>query len=499
MHSAVEHYEARPAAAMFSVMLFMGLGMVAPYAYMSVPVDREVDLDPEPIPITSLAWADAAPMAYPRSSPQVVGLPDGDILVIGGLSTDGPTRTTEVYDPESDSWTAGPSMNVARVGHTATLLGDGTVLVTGGETGAGTASSAEIIDLSAGTSLLVGDMSFARQGHAAILLSTGKVLVTGGTDWFNGIWEYAEAYVPSSHSFEPAGTMARERLFLTLQPLPDGRVLAIGGDAEGTSETYDPDRNSWGSLAEMASARYYAASVALEDGRVLCAGGVSDDDVLSSAEVYSPDEDAWSAADGMSVPRASFGLAVIPGGMIVATGSWSALGASNATEGACPCDLAWSALDPMAHARGRHGTAVTSNGTVLAIGGWDGSSILSSVEMLVGAQAEPEPEPGPDTCEPMDIYPLVDGRRGRAPRVLRERPDREAVRRAGGVRVRERGPVPERARRVLQAGARGLSERAPGRRGRGHVVRGVRRGRRVPRGRAPATCNIEVRARALTR
>ncbi|MGD9962596.1 MAG: Kelch repeat-containing protein [Thermoplasmata archaeon] len=394
---------ARPAAAIFSIALFMGLGWAAPYAYTDAPIDREVDLGPAPV--LSLAWFDAAPMAYPRSSPQVVELPDGDILVIGGLSADGPTSTTEVYDPESDSWAMGPRMSVARVGHTATLLEDGTVLVTGGETGSGTASSAEVIDLSLGACVLVGGMSFARQGHAAVPLTDGRVLVTGGTDWFNGVWGYAEAYVPSSHSFEPAGTMARERVFLTLQPLPDGRVLAIGGDEEGTSETFDPGTNTWGSLAQMTSARYNAASVALGDGRVLSAGGVSADTVLSSAEVYSPEEDSWVAVEGMSSQRASFGLAVIPGGMIVATGSWSELGASSAAEGACPCDLAWRGIDPMESARGRHGTAVTSNGTVLAIGGWDGSSALSSVERLVEVQAVPEPEPG--MCEPMDLYPLV--------------------------------------------------------------------------------------------
>jgi hypothetical protein len=196
--------------------------------------------------------------------------------------------------------------------------------------------------------------------------------------------------------------MACERLFFSLQPLPGGRVLAIGGDPEGTSEAYDPGSGSWGSLADMTAVRYNAASVALEDGRVLSAGGVSDDSVLSSAEVYSPEDDTWAAVEGMSTPRASFGLASVPGGRVVATGSWSTLGASNTTE--CLCDSSWRAGDQMARARGMHGTAMTENGTVLAIGGWDGSKALSSVEMFVEVQTE---EPDPGLCEPMDLLPLV--------------------------------------------------------------------------------------------
>ena len=389
-----------PAKAMMSVVLLLALGGAAPFAYMSAPIDRPFEAGSE----VTYVWADMSPMALPRASPQVLALPGGDILVTGGQSSFGPTETTEVYDPETDSWRRGPSMNIARVGHTATLLADGTVLVTGGETGSGTSSSAEIIDLAKNACLYVGSMSFARSGHAAALLPDGRVLVAGGTDWLHGVWSQAEAYDPVSHTFRPAGSMASQRLFMTVQTLPDGRVMAIGGDAAATSEMFDPRTNSWGSVSQMQAKRYSASSVLLESEDVMVAGGVAGDTVLSSVEAYSAAYGIWLPVERMSEPRANFGLAPMANGRIVATGSWSSLGATGSCDSMCPCAGTWRAEDPLGRPRGMHGTANTANGSVLAIGGRNGVGPLSSVEMLVEVRTEP---PTPSMCQPIDLLPLV--------------------------------------------------------------------------------------------
>ena len=59
-------------------------------------------------------------------------LPNGKVLVAGGVNFSGYLTSAELYDPASGTWTATGSLNTARDNHTATLLPNGKVLVAGG-------------------------------------------------------------------------------------------------------------------------------------------------------------------------------------------------------------------------------------------------------------------------------------------------------------------------------------------------------------------------------
>ena len=70
---------------------------------------------------------------------QVTALADGRILVAGG--TVGPprdmakaeiVRSSEIYDPRSNTWSAGPELREIRTDGQAITLDDGSVLVLGG-------------------------------------------------------------------------------------------------------------------------------------------------------------------------------------------------------------------------------------------------------------------------------------------------------------------------------------------------------------------------------
>jgi len=343
-------------------------------------------------------------MLFGRSSHETVLLPDGDVLVIGGMTSTGPSQTTERFDSETGSWEPGPTMNVARVGHTATLLQDGTILVTGGETGSGVTHTAELVDASTGSCVLVNDMYFARSGHSAVRLQSGDVLVTGGTDWISGVLSQAEIYRRTTHEFEPAGSMNQARLFLSLSVLEDGRVLAAGGDSQVSSEVYDPQSNSWGGVAPMNDKRYCAAGARLQDGRVIMSGGLTDGSVLASSEIYDSSVNSWSQGPAMSVPRARFGLTIVDDEAF-AVGSWSTFGAESSCDSYSPDTNMWTHEDHMAKARGMHGQVLLTNGSLMVTGGWDGTSHTASVELMVPRESEP-PEP-PTYKEPKDIIPLV--------------------------------------------------------------------------------------------
>ena len=84
-------------------------------------------------------------------------------------------------------------------------------------------------------------------------------------------------------SWKVASELSYPRLRPDLVILPDGRLLAVGGEIQGgvspecamhPAEVFDPAIDQWTTLASMARPRmYHAAAVLLPDGRVLVAGG----------------------------------------------------------------------------------------------------------------------------------------------------------------------------------------------------------------------------------
>jgi len=133
-------------------------------------------------------------------------LPDGKVLVAGGIKGTQPTSVNvadaELFDPSTGIWTATGSMSTDRAGHTLTLLTSGQVLVAGGSSGGwgvcNDLTSAELYDSSAGTWFPTGNMIAARGGHTATLLPNGQVLAAGGADCESNVLSSAELYTPPS-------------------------------------------------------------------------------------------------------------------------------------------------------------------------------------------------------------------------------------------------------------------------------------------------------------
>ena len=130
--------------------------------------------------ITSGRFSRVGDMRVRRHKHDAVLLADGRVMVTGGADerdSDGVYRSTELFDPASDSFVAGPSMILGRYKHqgNTVLLQDGRVLLAGG------APQAEIFDpRTRRFDVVSGAPRMAGQFSAAARLGGGRVLITGG-------------------------------------------------------------------------------------------------------------------------------------------------------------------------------------------------------------------------------------------------------------------------------------------------------------------------------
>jgi len=298
------------------------------------------------------AFTATGSMATPRFSASATLLPDGRVLVAGWGPAPGPQPAyAELYDPGSGVFTRTGNLTYPRAGHAGILLPSGRVLILGGYYGASGAAvpTAEIYDPATGSFTPMGSFqentgcdfcppsvaladgrvlfpltnpaqiydpatgSFTKTGsmidyhNAAALLMSGNVLLAGGEDDF-GRKDSAEVYDPSSGGFSATGSMAQRRSFHSLTLLPDGTVLAAGGETDdctgdfcvfagtlATAELYDSASGEFTATGSMNAVRESHTATLLNDGRVLLTGGQAYGGInifygpTATAELYTPE------------------------------------------------------------------------------------------------------------------------------------------------------------------------------------------------------------------
>lgn len=279
-----------------------------------------------------------------------IGLQDGRVLLTGGIpdSRTGPPEPTtraEIYDPATDTFQPTGSMTTGRARHTMALLGDGRVLVVGGMGGSGTT---EVYDPDSGR--FTAGPEFSGEGllTQALALRDGSVLIVGGGT--------AERYDPASGTIEVVNDSGDLPDVPAL--LPDGRVLLTGGldhdvwratwpprVSETGETTYpairivdravilDPFTGEATEVEPMTSTRAFHRALTLPDGRVLIAGGIPDEaaqdgsdeieaeDILRRSEIFDPATGRFTPA--MEIPDLAFWFTMdlLPDGRVLVVGA----------------------------------------------------------------------------------------------------------------------------------------------------------------------------------
>jgi N-acetylneuraminic acid mutarotase len=208
---------------------------------------------------STASWSATGVMGTPRNGGTATLLPNGMVLVAGGYTPheasgnnagySSPSASVELYDPASGTWTATGTMGTPRGGGIATLLPDGKVLVVGGvDSGSRSLASAEVFDSGTGTWTATGDM-LASVAGTATLLRNGDVLVAGGWVVKPGSGgglptaersHFAELYDPGSGTWTATASIPTSCGGGPATLLRDGVVLVAGGSVGTSSCLYDP-------------------------------------------------------------------------------------------------------------------------------------------------------------------------------------------------------------------------------------------------------------------
>lgn len=257
-------------------------------------------------------------LAVPRAVHAATLLLDGRVLITGGCSRNGcggneEAMGSELFDPSTGEFTAGPLLTTPRAGHTATLLPDGRVLVVGGYEAEGLPplASAELFDPATSLFVATGGLAEARGGHTATPLPDGRVLIAGGFGTAGEPLASVEVYDPSAAVFAPAAPMPVARASHAAVVVAAGDVLVVGGRSQrrgpviGSTARYDTSTGSWDGADDLAVARNKHAVVPVLDGGALAIGGATENDFderLPSVELWDPVADRWlelgTMADG---------------------------------------------------------------------------------------------------------------------------------------------------------------------------------------------------------
>ncbi|SDZ23768.1 Kelch motif-containing protein [Amycolatopsis xylanica] len=346
----------------------------------------------------------------------MVRLDSGRVLLAGGTDLDwGAIAATAEFNPVTGAWETRGALNTGRRLHSLTLLRDGQVLAAGGIFGpwrypTPPTATAELYDPGSGTWTPTTPMREARAVHTATLLPDGRVLVAGGeclrSPDTNGALRTAEIYDPEAKTWTPATPMTDARLGAEAAPLPDGRVLVVGGNLNigggytclAFCEIFDPrGGGTWTPTGTMTTPRAIHQLTPLPDGSVLATGGycegvmlgpVFDGHSLASAERYYPETGRWAPAESMPFGRGRHKAVPLPDGRVLVTG-----GTDEATQASGyastiiydPLARVWTGAGGLADGRASFAAVALADGRVLVGGGY---SLITQTRSVLATVSE---------------------------------------------------------------------------------------------------------------
>ena len=273
--------------------------------------------------------------------PGVVILPNGEVMVTGGLSD----RQTSIYDPKTNSWIEGPQMNIGRGYQGMTLLSNGQVFTLGGswsgllggklgEVWSRTGRWRELTNVPA-TPMYTADPQgvYRADNHGwFIATSRGKVLQAGPSKQMNWITTTGPGRItPAGLRGTSADAMNGNAVYYDVD-----KIITIGGapayqSSFATNRAYEINISTGAAKVKQAGSMHYARafanSVVLPNGEVITIGGqtyaapFSDGDSVLNPELWNPATGQFSVMAPEAVPRNYHSAAILlPDGRVFSGG-----------------------------------------------------------------------------------------------------------------------------------------------------------------------------------
>jgi N-acetylneuraminic acid mutarotase len=348
------------------------------------------------------AWTTTGGMHTARASHTATLLPNGLVLVAGGTGgSGGALLSSELYNPASGTWSTTGNLHVGRVSAQSVLLPNGMVLAMGGcinnDCLSSTTKSAEIYNPVSGTWTVTGSMRTARAEFIAVLLPSKKVLVAGGCTSYNAngciaVTTAAELYNPATGTWTATGAMRAARMAMTGTVLLNGKALIAGGqtaasDALGSSELYNPATGTFTLTGRLITPRSGHTATLLTTGFVLMAGGENVNGIsISKAELYNAATGTYAATGNMPSNRQEHRAVLLPAGTVLVVGGNNVNAITTTVLASCaiynPATGTWATTSTMKNARADHTATLLHTGHVLAAGGDNTSGELASAELF---------------------------------------------------------------------------------------------------------------------
>lgn len=266
-------------------------------------------------------WTNTANMLKYRAGATATVLPDGRVLVAGGTEGNNShelhdvadllgtaLKSTEIYNPVTDTWSFGTNMTEFKAGAMSVTLADGRWMVSGGVTHTllfgipipDFSDNQQIYDPSTGNWSNTANMKDKRALGGMVRLSNTVILIAGGAggDIFNiGPIRDTEVYNPISGTTAVRPNLTQESAFNRCIALPNAQALIIGGARGDLVDPipiancwkYDHSNSSLVSISDLPETHAGGIVMRMEDGSIYAGGGESNSGAATiAARSYSP-------------------------------------------------------------------------------------------------------------------------------------------------------------------------------------------------------------------